>query len=131
MIVTRRGSSRVASLNLCADQLLLALADRNQIASLSRLAADASLSFLAGKAAGIPRNEGGAEAVLFADPDLVLTGTYGQQEQVALLRRQGLAVLALGPWTSLEDGRGQIRALARAWATRSGAMATISQATSS
>jgi len=105
--------SRVASLNLCADQLLLALADRSQIASLSRLAADASLSFLAGRAAGIPRNEGGAEAVLFADPDLVLTGTYGQQEQVALLRRQGLEVLALGPWTSLEDGRGQIRALAR------------------
>lgn len=58
------------------------------------------------------RNDG-AEAVLFANPDLVLTGTYGQQEQVALLRRQGLEVLTFGPWTNLEDGRGQIRVLAR------------------
>ncbi len=81
--------------------------------SVSRLAADMSLSFLAGKAAGVSRSDGGAEAVLFANPDLVLTGTYGQQEQVALLRRQGLEVLTFGPWTSLEDGRGQIRALAR------------------
>ena len=103
---------RVASLNLCTDQLLLALADRSQISSLSRLAGDAFLSFLADKAAGTSRNDGGAEAVLFANPDLVLTGTYGQREQVALLRRQGLEVLDFGPWTSLEDGRGQIRALA-------------------
>jgi iron complex transport system substrate-binding protein len=105
--------ARVASLNLCTDQLLLALADRGQIASLSRLAQDASVSFLAEKAAGIPLNDGGAEAILFEKPDLVLTGTYGQQEQVALLRRQGLDVLSLGPWTSLEEGRRQIRTLAR------------------
>ncbi|WP_262029984.1 ABC transporter substrate-binding protein [Microvirga sp. Mcv34] len=105
--------ARVASLNLCTDQLLLALADRSQISSLSRLAADASLSFLAHEAAGLSRNDGGAEALLSAKPDLVLTGTYGRQEQVALLRRQGLEVLTFGPWTSLEDGREQIRALAR------------------
>ena len=105
--------ARVASLNLCTDQLLLALADRGQIASLSRLARDASVSFLAEKAAGIPLNDGGAEAILFEKPDLVLTGTYGQQEQVALLKRQGIDVLSLGPWTSLEEGRRQIRTLAR------------------
>ncbi|WP_040639026.1 ABC transporter substrate-binding protein [Microvirga lotononidis] len=103
---------RVASLNLCTDQLLLALADRGRISSLSRLAGDPSLSFLADKAAGLPRNDGGAEAVLFARPDLVLTGTYGQQEQGVLLRRQGLDVMTFAPWTSLEQGRSQIRALA-------------------
>jgi iron complex transport system substrate-binding protein len=105
--------SRVASLNLCTDQLLLALADRGQILSLSRLAQDDSISFLAHQAAGLPMNDGSAETILFERPDLVLTGTYGQQEQIALLRRQGLEVLPLAPWAGLEDGRGQIRALAR------------------
>ncbi|QRM28843.1 ABC transporter substrate-binding protein [Microvirga sp. VF16] len=104
---------RVASLNLCTDQLLLALADRSQIASLSRLARDPSMAFLSDQAAGIPLNDSSAEATLFSRPDLVLAGTYGQQDQVALLRRQGLDVLSLGPWAGLEDGRGQIRTLAR------------------
>ena len=105
--------ARVASLNLCTDQLLLALADRSQIASLSRLARDRSVAFLADQATGIPLEDGSAETILFSKPDLVLTGTYGQQEQIALLRRQGLEVLPLGPWSGLEDGRRQIRALAR------------------
>lgn len=104
--------TRVASVNLCTDQLLLALADRDQIASLSRLARDPSLAFLADQARGIPLNEGRAETLVVDPPDLVLAGTYGQQEQVALLRRQGIEVLPLGPWTSLEHGRAQIRTLA-------------------
>ena len=104
---------QVASLNLCTDQLLLALADRHQITSLSRLARDQSVSFMAGRAADLPLNEGGGETILFSKPDLVLTGTYGQQDQVAVLKRQGLDVLQLGPWSGLADGREQIRTLAR------------------
>ena len=103
---------RVASLNLCTDQLLLALADRHQIASLSRLARDLSVSFMAEHTAGLPLNEGGAEALLFSKPDLVLTGTYGQQNRVAVLKRQGLDVLQLSPWFGLAEGREQIRLLA-------------------
>jgi iron complex transport system substrate-binding protein len=80
---------------------------------LSRLAWDQSVSFMAGQAADVPLNEGGAEALLFIRPDLVLTGTYGQQDQVAVLRRQGLDVLQLGPWSGLMEGREQIRTLAR------------------
>jgi iron complex transport system substrate-binding protein len=53
------------------------------------------------------------EALLFSKPDLVLTGTYGQQEQVAVLKRQGLDVLQLGPWSGLAEGREQVRTLAR------------------
>jgi iron complex transport system substrate-binding protein len=103
---------RVASLNLCTDQLLLALADRHQIASLSGLARDPTLSFMAEQAAVLPLNEGGAEAILFSKPDLVLTGTYGQHDQVTVLKRQGLEVLQFGPWSGLAEGREQIRKLA-------------------
>ncbi len=107
------GSQQVASLNLCTDQLLLALADRHQIASLSRLARDPSISFMAEQAVGLPLNEGGAEDLLFSRPDLVLTGTYGQQDRVVVLKRQGLDVLQLGPWPGLAEGREQIRLLAK------------------
>src|SRR5260370_39386923 len=44
---TGRAGPRVASLNLCADQLILLLADRSDIASLSPLAFDPDLSYLA------------------------------------------------------------------------------------
>jgi len=67
---------------------------------------------MAEQAAGLPLNEGGAEALLFSKPDLVLTGTYGQQDRVAVLKRQGLDVLQLGPWSGLSEGREQIRLLA-------------------
>jgi iron complex transport system substrate-binding protein len=104
---------RVVSLNLCADQLLLALADREQIASLSPLARDRSISFLAEEAAGVPVNEGKGEAILFSGADLVLTGRFGSHARRELLERQGLDVMVLDPWQSLGEGRAQIRSLAR------------------
>lgn len=105
---------RVVSLNLCTDEMLLALGDREQIASLSFLINDPSISIMVDQAKGLPVNDGRAESILFEAPDLVLTGTYGQQNQAALLKAQGLNVVALGPWTSFADGREQIRIVARA-----------------
>src|SRR5262245_2374330 len=46
---------RVASLSVCADQYLLALADPSQIAGLSVDATDPALSFYAAKAGAFPR----------------------------------------------------------------------------
>ncbi|MBF9234887.1 ABC transporter substrate-binding protein [Microvirga alba] len=103
---------RIVSLNLCADQLLLRLADHDQIASLSPLVRDPSLSFLNAEAAAVPANAGKGEAILFSGADLVLAGNFGQHDRTALLRRQGLEVLTLEPWRSLEFGREQIRAVA-------------------
>ncbi|WP_245411002.1 ABC transporter substrate-binding protein [Microvirga flavescens] len=104
---------RIASINLCTDQLLLALADREQIVSLSRLAKDRSISFFADRVGNIPLNSGTAEAVLFSKADLVLAGPFGQQAATELLRRQGFEVLTLDPWRNLEHGREQVRELAR------------------
>lgn len=104
---------RVVSLNLCADQLLLRLADRQQIASLSPLVSDPSLSFLVTEAMGLPVNEGKGEAVLFGGADVVFAGTFGQQNRTALLRGQGFEVLELEPWRNLAHGREQIRLVAK------------------
>jgi len=103
---------RVVSLNLCADQLLLALGDRSQIASLSPLVSDPEISLFAQAASHLPTNDGKGESILFSGADLVLTGNFGQQARTALLTRQGLDVLSLAPWSSFAEGREQIRMVA-------------------
>jgi iron complex transport system substrate-binding protein len=108
----QRRPERVASLNLCTDQLLLALADRSQIASLSPLAKDSSISFLAADVGTIPVNRGSGEALLFAETDLVLAASYDSRARRSLLQRHGVEVMVLDPWQSLEEGRAQIRRLA-------------------
>jgi iron complex transport system substrate-binding protein len=64
--------ARIVSLNLCTDQLVLALADRAQIAGLSPYATDPSMSAAAAQARGLPNLSGSAEKVMAADPDLVV-----------------------------------------------------------
>ncbi|OJV27377.1 MAG: iron ABC transporter [Sphingomonas sp. 67-36] len=63
---------RIVSLNLCADQLVLALADRDQIAGLTRSAVDPAMSGEAARARGLPLLANSAEQILAIDPDLVI-----------------------------------------------------------
>jgi len=63
---------RIVSLNLCADQLVLALADRDQIAGVTRNATDTEMSGEAAKARGQPVLKNSAEQILAIDPDLVV-----------------------------------------------------------
>src|SRR5512139_2435689 len=87
--------ARLVSLNLCGDQYLVRLAERERILSLSRLATDSELSAVHDEARGLPRNFGRAEDVLPLAPDLVLASSYYQGETVELLRRLGVRVLVL------------------------------------
>ncbi len=63
---------RIVSLNLCTDQLLVALADRDQIAGLTVNAADPRLSAVAGQVSGLPVLKGAAEQILAIRPDLLI-----------------------------------------------------------
>lgn len=63
---------RIVSLNLCADQILLALADRRQIAGLTRNAADPDMSAAAAQARGLRILGTSAEEILEIGPDLVV-----------------------------------------------------------
>ena len=63
---------RVVSINLCADQLLVALAAPGQIAALSPLARDKRLSYVAGAARSLPVHRGTAEDIVKTQADLVL-----------------------------------------------------------
>lgn len=103
---------RVVSFNLCADQLVLALADPGQIVGLSPYAAERSLSVMADKARGYRRLDWQAEATIALQPDLVLVGPNDRSVTRRLLAAQGMRVAEVGFVTDLENARKQIRDMA-------------------
>ncbi|HEY0220234.1 MAG TPA: ABC transporter substrate-binding protein [Afipia sp.] len=102
---------RIVSYNLCADQLLLALADPGQIAGLSPYAADASLSVMAAGAVKYPRLGWDTEYVINLSPDLVLTGPTDRPTR-AVLDASGLRVVQIDLVSDIAQAQQQIRAVA-------------------
>jgi iron complex transport system substrate-binding protein len=100
---------RVVSANLCADQLLMALADPDQIASLSPLARDGRLSFLADSATRFPANSGHGEDIVRLDADLALVGPYDSRFTRALLAARAMRFEVLEPWQGFDDVRKGLR----------------------
>lgn len=80
------------SLNVCTDQLVLEIADPDQIVSLSNLSSDPRLSFLHDEAAKYPKNSGLAEEVFLAHPDIVVTGTYSLHNTALIVQKAGIPV---------------------------------------
>jgi iron complex transport system substrate-binding protein len=104
---------RVVSLNLCTDQLALALAAPGQLVSITWLARDRSSSALWREAAAVPMNHGLAEEIIPLRPDLVLAGTHTTRPAVAILRRIGVPVAEFAAVDTLDAMRAQIREMAR------------------
>jgi iron complex transport system substrate-binding protein len=105
---------RVASINLCADQLVLAIADPAQIVTVSWLAADAEESLAPELAAQYPLNYGSAEELLGYHPDVVIAGEYTNGFTRALLKRLGYRVIELPPETSIAAIETNLRTVAQA-----------------
>lgn len=103
---------RVVSFNLCADQLVVALADPEQIAGLSPYAADPALSVVAEQARQFRQAEWQAESTLLLEPDLVLIGPNDRSVTRRMLTSQGLRVVETGFVSDLASARRQIRELA-------------------
>ncbi len=86
------GLPKVASINLCADQLVLLLADADQIVSLTNLSHETAGSYFFEQARRYPTNKGGSEVILSLAPDVVIAGQYTTVHSVKLLREIGLDV---------------------------------------
>ena len=99
---------RVASISLCTDQLLLALADPEQIVSLSPYARDPARSWAAAEAAKHPVLSGTAEDVLALKPDLVFAGRYTKRATRDLLKAKGIPIAEFDAVRSLDEAKGQI-----------------------
>lgn len=104
--------TRVVSFNLCADQLVLALADPGQIAGLSPYAADSGLSIMADRARAYPRLDWQAEATLALQPDLVIVGPNDRSVTRRMLSQQGLRVVEAGLVSDIDGAKKQIREFA-------------------
>lgn len=105
---------RIVSLNLCTDQLVVLLADRDAIASVTFLAADPVRSYVADRVAGLRLNHGLAEEIVALDPDFVIAGKFAARATVEMLRRLGIPVTVLPVPTSFAEIRQQITFVAEA-----------------
>lgn len=105
---------RIVSLDYCADQYVLGLADRSQIAALSP-DAGADFSSLASEAAGLAQVRPQAEEVLGMRPDLVVRSWGGDARILALFERLGIPVHQIGFVSDFDDIRRETRAAASAF----------------
>jgi iron complex transport system substrate-binding protein len=103
---------RIVSINLCADELLVALADPGQIASLSVYATDPDLSTIVAEAEAFPHRAATAESVVAFAPDLVLAGRFTKRDTRDMLTRLGYKLELLDTPRSIADSEKQIRSVA-------------------
>jgi iron complex transport system substrate-binding protein len=99
---------RVVSMNVCSDQLLLSLADPEQILGLSRFSRDAWAS---GDTRRYPRLSGGAEDVLVLKPDIVLANLFDKRSTREMLKANGMRLAELSVPRTLAEVKDQIREL--------------------
>src|SRR5690606_558659 len=85
-----QAAPRIASINVCTDQLLMALADPAQIAGLSPYARDPASSWMAERAKAFRRLSGEAEDVLALRVDAVAAAPFTRRATRAMLARQGV-----------------------------------------
>lgn len=109
-----RALPRVASLNLCTDQLLLLLAEPEQIVGVTPLARDCWSAVLCEQAQHVPVLRPTAESIVASHPDIVLGGVYTAAVAMQAGREGGAQVIALPPAKSLTDIPVQIMMVANA-----------------
>jgi len=99
---------RIVSMNVCTDQVLLTLADPDQILGLSRFARDA---WVTGDVRRYPTLSGGAEDILVLKPDIVVASAFDKRATRELLKAHGLHLAELAVPRNLMEVKDQIREL--------------------
>jgi iron complex transport system substrate-binding protein len=102
------GLPRIASMNVCTDQLLLTLADPAQILGLSRYARDGFESFAADDARRYRILSGGAEDILLLRPDVVVASLFDKRSTRELLREHGLQLAEFSVPRNIDEVKAQI-----------------------
>lgn len=99
---------RIVSFNLCTDQLLLALADPEQIAGLSPYAVNPAMSVMTAAAAPYRKLDWDAESVVNLAPDLVLTAPSHRPIR-AMLASMGVRVAEIPFIVDIDAAKRQAR----------------------
>lgn len=83
---------RIVSIGLCTDQLLLMMAQRSQIASLTSSATDQQMSYMAEAVGDIPLNNSSVEEIIPYRPDLIVGSHFAARDTTRFLRQLGYEV---------------------------------------
>jgi iron complex transport system substrate-binding protein len=105
---------RVASLNLCTDEILLSLADPEQVVSVTHLSQQEAETPLWREARRHPMNDGSLVSAARHRPDLVLAMGGGARDRLRIAERLGIRTLDLPFAASLDDVEQSIRTVAAA-----------------
>lgn len=116
---------RIASLNLCTDELLLLLGAPGQIASVTHLSHKPAETSLWRAARRYPLNDGSLLSVTRLRPDLVLTMGGGSGDKVGIARRLGIKIVDLPYPQSLTDIERSIATVANALYRRQAGFAVL------
>lgn len=106
--------ARVASLNLCTDQLLVLLADPNQVASVTWLSQDSRTSSVAKQSQSFATNTGRFSDIAHLQPDLVLINSYAAAATRQALQALKLATVEIKPAATVAEITTNIRVTAMA-----------------
>jgi iron complex transport system substrate-binding protein len=105
----RGAPQRIMSLNVCTDLLLLELAPRARIASVTFLAPEAAQALIPGATAGIALNRGSAEDIVNVKPDLILDSGLSNPMIRRIAKRMGAPVVEVKNADSFADIRDVVR----------------------
>lgn len=105
---------RIVSQTVGTDELVLALAEPEQIAALSHLSRESVYSAVAEEAKAYPKLvKGDAETILKYRPTLVFAADYSRVELMAQVEKAGVRVIRMTSYATLEDAYANLRMLAR------------------
>ncbi len=105
---------RIVSITLFTDEILLDLVDASRLIAVTTFAADADISNVAARVAGVPNKVAlSVEPVLALRPDLVFVSNWSEADKVKQLRDAGVTVYLVGSGLTVADIEAKIRAVAR------------------
>ncbi|MCC5025486.1 MAG: ABC transporter substrate-binding protein [Candidatus Synoicihabitans palmerolidicus] len=108
-------SVRIVSQTVGTDEIVLAIAEPEQIAALSHLSRHVAYSAVAKEAAAYAQIElGDAETILKYEPTLVLGADYSRTELLDQIERAGVRVMRLSDYGSLAAAYRTLRLVAKA-----------------
>jgi iron complex transport system substrate-binding protein len=99
---------KIASINLCGDQFLIALAQPQQIGGISAFSLDPTLSVMPTQARAHPILNQRSESAIAMQPDLVLAGPHERSALRRAVEQLGIRVSEVAIISNLEDARAQI-----------------------
>jgi iron complex transport system substrate-binding protein len=106
--------TRIMSLKVCTDELLLDLVPPSRIASITFLSREKASLKVWPQAVSIPVNHNTAEEILAVHPDLIVTDTFTAPALRPLLARTGARIVEVPPAVTFAQIRANVRLVARA-----------------